>query len=292
MYTPSLREHMIVETDWLADHLDDPKLRIVDIRGTILPVSHPPPWYFSSHDAYLNSHIPGAVFVDWLVDLVDAEAPIKATTAKPEQIAQVMGRLGIGNQHRVVIYDDDGCHIAARLWWILRHMGHTQVALLNGGWPKWTAEHRPVTSEVPAYPETIFQTSMDWDWKADVTEVTEAITTSDTVLVDCRGVDMYQGQTTRGSRKGRIPGAVNVPYAALVEGPYKTWRSDEELRQIFANVGVQEQNKVITYCNAGVSASVGLFALRMLQLPHAKNFDGSWYAWEHDPNNPVELDIG
>ncbi len=288
--TAPTRQDMLVETDWLEQHLHDPNLRIVDIRGTILPATAPPPWYYASHDAYQESHIPHAVFVDWLQDIMEPNAPIKATAASPEAFAALMSRLGIKNEHTVVVYDDDGSHIAARLWWLMHYYGHKDVRLLNGGWPKWSAEQRPVSSKRQKHPTTSYTVSETEGWRATTDEVMQALNTPQSVLVDCRGPGMFRGETTRGQRKGRIPGAVNVPITSLVEGPHQTWRSNEELEALFQNAGVSEETSVITYCNAGVSASVGLFALRLLGRQNDTNYDGSWYEWENDPQRPVERD--
>lgn len=286
----SKRTSMLVETDWLAEHLSDTHLRVIDIRGTILPATKPPPWYSASHDAYNKAHIPGAVFVDWLQDIMDPSAPIKATAASPETFASLMSRLGISNSHTVVVYDDDGSHIAARLWWLLHHYGHKDVRILNGGWTKWEAENHPVTSEAPKHPTTTYHVKLSSGWKSTTDDVLAAIGQPDTILVDCRGVGMFRGESTRGNQKGRIPGAVHVPISSLVEGPHQTWRSNEELEALFRDAGVGDEQTVITYCNAGVSASVGLFALRMLGRTQDTNYDGSWYEWESDPERPIERD--
>jgi thiosulfate/3-mercaptopyruvate sulfurtransferase len=281
---------LLVETDWLAAQLDDSRIRVVDIRGIVKPVDRPKPHYLACHDEYAMHHIPGAVFVDWLEDIVQPDAPIHMTVASPPRFAALMGRLGIGDRHHVIVYDADGGQPGARLWWILNYYGHPAVSLLNGGYPKWVAEGRPVTPAVPARPPAAFTARPEPRWRAVMADVRRAMADPGTVLVDTRPPVQFAVKQTRGQRKGRIPGAVNVPIATLVEGPHKTFRPPDEIRRLFEAAGATGDRRVIAYCNAGVSASVGLFALRLAGHPHATNYAGSWYEWEHDPANPITPD--
>jgi thiosulfate/3-mercaptopyruvate sulfurtransferase len=255
----------------------------------IRPPDAPPPWYVESRDLYGVAHIPGAIFVGWLTDIVEPDAPVKMTAPSPARFAAVMGALGIGDDHRVVVYDDDGNHIAARLWWLLNYYGHSAVQLLDGGYPKWAAERRPLTTAVPVFPSATFTARAQPGWLATAADARAAISSPDVHLVDCRGQRDFRGEVGRGERKGRIPSALNVPISQFCEGSQKTWKSEPELRAIFDRAGVGPDRHVITYCNAGVSASVGLLALRLLGFPSAANYAGSWYDWERDPENPVDL---
>jgi len=280
----SLREHLLVETEWLAAHLNDQTIRVVDIRGVIRPPDQPKPWYEANREA----HIPGAVFVDWLHDIVEPGAPVRMTVASPERFAILMSRLGIGDEHTVIAYDDDGCHIAARLWWALNYYGHSSVKLLHGGWTKWVAEGRPVVAEIPAFPPAAFTPKVQPEWRVGSQEVRRALGDHKVKLVDCRSPREFQGEIGRGERKGRIPGAVNIPIRNLIEGEHKILKPDAELRRIYEAAGITPDKHVITYCNAGVAAAMGLFALKLLGYPTAANFAGSWYEWEHAPENPAE----
>jgi thiosulfate/3-mercaptopyruvate sulfurtransferase len=277
---------MLAETDWLRTHLDDPGLRVVDIRGSIKPPTAPPPWYAASREAYATAHIPGAVFVDWLQDIVDPSAPIKMTVAGGDRFAALMGRLGIGDEHSVVVYDDSG-HLAPRLWWALHYYGHPAVRVLNGGFTKWVAEGRPVTTEMPRHRPASFTARVEPGWRASMDEVRRRLDDPALVLVDCRSPAEFRGEIGRGERVGRIPGAVNLPVGRLMDGEHKVWRSDAELRRLFEEAGATPDRDVVTYCNAGVSAAIGLFGARLLGYPRARNFAGSWYEWEHDPRNPT-----
>jgi thiosulfate/3-mercaptopyruvate sulfurtransferase len=280
------RDSLLAGTDWLAGHLDDPEVRIVDIRGTIKPPSAPKPWYGASRDAYTAGHIPGAGFVDWLRDIVDPAAPVKMTLARADQFAALMERLGIGDGHTVIVYDDNG-HIAPRLWWALHYYGHPAVRVLDGGFGKWVAEGRPVTAAIPRHPPARFTVRVQPEWRAGVDEVRRRLGDTGLVLIDCRSPAEFRGEVGRGDRVGRIPGAVNLPVGSLMEGEHKTWRSDADLRRLFEAAGVTPDREVVTYCNAGVSAAIGLFGLKLLGVPRARNFAGSWYEWEHDAANPT-----
>ena len=284
MTTP--RDAMLAETDWLAAHLGDPGLRIVDIRGTIKPPGAPKPWYAASREAYEAGHIPGAVFVDWLRDIVDLSAPVKMTVARAAEFAALMGRLGIGDAHTVVAYDDNG-HIAPRLWWVLNYYGHPAVRVLNGGFTKWVAEGGPVTPALPGHAPARFIPRVQPEWRAPVDEVRRRLDDPGLALVDCRSPAEFRGEIGRGERFGRIPGAVNLPVGRLMDGEHHVWRPEAELRRLFEEVGVRPDREVITYCNAGVSSSIGLFGAKLLGYPRARNFAGSWYEWEHDPQNPI-----
>ena len=281
------RDAFLVETDWLVEHLDDPLVRIVDVRGIIKPPDAPRPWYLAQHEAYRQSHVPGAGFVDWTEDVVEAAAPVQMTLAGPERFKACMERLGIGDGHLVVVYDDTGA-IAPRLWWALNYYGHPAVTVLNGGWVKWQAEGRPVTADLPRHPPAVFTPRRQPEWRVTSAEVRAAMKDGGSVLVDCRSPKEFAGVIGRGERKGRIPGAVNVPVGRFVDPERKTWKDPAEIRKMFETAGVTPERRVITYCNAGVSASVGLFALKLLGYPQAANFAGSWYEWEADPANPVE----
>ena len=278
---------LLVETDWLAHHLVDPSIRIVDIRGIIRPPDAPRPHYFGNRSAYLESHILEAVFVDWTADITEPGAPVKMTLAGPGRFAALMGQLGIGDEHIVVVYEDGAGHIAARLWWALNYYGHPAVKLLNGGFRKWTAEGRPVTAEIPRHQPAGFTPRIQPGWRAATADVRAAMGDPSVMLVDLRSPPEFHGEIGRGKRKGRIPGACNVPMATLVSGECKTFNSEADLRQAFEAAGVTFDKRAITYCNAGVAAALGLFALTLIGHPAAANFAGSWYEWEHDPQNPV-----
>jgi len=283
-----VRESLLVETDWLADRLGDPRLRVADIRGIIRPPDAPKPWYVPQRDAYRQGHIPGAVFVDWTEDIVEPTAPVHMTVAGPQRFKALMERLGIGDSHTVVVYDDTGT-IAPRLWWALNYYGHPEVRVLNGGWTKWVGEGWPVTAAVPTHPLAVFAPRIRPEWRVGAAEVRAVLNDPAVALVDCRSHKEFVGEIGRGERKGRIPGAVNVPVGRFLDPEKKTWKDPAEIRKLLEAAGVTPDRRAVTYCNAGVSASVGLLALKLLGYADATNFAGSWYEWEADPLNPVQV---
>ena len=277
----------LVTTQWLHDHLDDANVRVIDIRGHVLPASQPPPHYFAHPDDYAESHIPGALFVDWTSDITDPDSPNGTQIAKPAAYAALMGRLGINADTFVVAYDDAKGMFAARLWWSLQYYGHERVAVLDGGWQKWLAEDRPVTAEVTQPPTTTFTPQPQPAIRRTVDEVASRLNT-ETVLLDVRSPGEFGGEASRAKRAGRIPGAVNLPRKQIVNED-GTLRPIAALREQFAEIGITpDADEVVVYCNGGVSASYGLLALRMAGVDNVALYDGSWKEWGNDDSRPIE----
>ncbi len=207
--------------------------------------------------------------------------------AGPARFKTLMERLGIGDGTEVVVYDDSG-GLGPRLWWALNYYGHGDVRVLDGGWNKWVAEGRPVTAVLPAPRPAVFTPRIQAGWRASMADVRGAMKDPGVVLVDCRSPEEWRGEIGRGEHKGRIPGSKNVASARALEGEFRTWKRPEEIRALCEATGVTRELPVITYCNAGVSAAVGLFALKLAGFPAVTNYAGSWYEWESDPANPIE----
>ncbi len=254
------RSRFLVETTWLAEHMQDPHLRIVDMRGYVRTVERDgvqEARYIGARDEYEQAHIPGALYIDWTSDIVDPDDPIEAQIAPTERFAQVMGRLGVGDQHLVVAYDaHPASQFATRLWWALNYYGHDQVVVLNGGLPKWQRENLPLTDTIPVYPPATF-----------------------TPVV----------RPGKPGRPGHIPGAINIPREEIVDLETGTFRSNEELEKVFSNEHIAPQQHVVAYCNGGVAATTILFSLSMLGYPSLTNYDGSWNEWGKRPDLPTEL---
>lgn len=279
---------LLVTTDWLQAHLSDPALRIVDIRGHVAPATDPLPHYFNHHIDYTHSHIPGAVFIDWVHEITDPADPRHAKIASPERYAAAMSRNGIGEDTFVVAYDDAAGMFAARLWFTLNYYGHSRVAVLDGGWTKWVAEGRPVTPELPTITPAPFTPQPQPAWIRMADQVLDVVAQPNVaVLIDVRTPQEFAGQASRAKRMGHIPGAVNLPRPAL-NRPDGTLLSPDELRTRFAGVGVTESSAVVCYCNGGVSASYGLLALRVAGLNNSAVYDGSWKEWGNDESKPIE----
>jgi thiosulfate/3-mercaptopyruvate sulfurtransferase len=282
-----MSEQLLVSTDWLAEHLADADLRIVDIRGHVIPASEPPPHYFNHQADYQKSHIPGAVFVDWVHEITDPDDPRHAQIAKPDRFAAVMSRIGIAPESPVVVYDDAKGMFAARLWWAINYYGHHRVAVLDGGWQKWVAEQWPTTPAIPDVNPTHFIPTIDPSWRRTGDQVLGALGTN-TPLVDVRTPEEFAGASSRAKRKGHIPGAHNLPRTDLL-APDGTMLPAKTLLQKFEQAGVDESTpETILYCNSGISASYGLLAMKVAGLESGTVYDGSWKDWGNDDSKPVE----
>src|SRR5215469_15569284 len=258
--------HFLVETSWLAEHLHDPHVRIVDMRGYVRTVEHDgvqEATYVGARDEYEQGHIPGAVYIDWSSDIVDPGATVKAQIAPAERFARLMERLGIGDHHLVVAYDaHPASQFATRLWWALNYYGHDQVVVLNGGMPKWQREQRPLVDMIPAYPPATFSPLVQPQLRATAEDVLAMLGQQGIKLVDARDAGQYTGKIVRDyGRPGHIPGAINIPREELVNPADSTFRSNEELSRVFTSAGVRPQEQVVAYCNGGVAATTVLFSL-------------------------------
>jgi thiosulfate/3-mercaptopyruvate sulfurtransferase len=288
------RSRFLVETTWLAEHLRDPLLRIVDMRGYVRTVEQDgvqDALYVGARDEYEQAHIPGAIYIDWTSDIVDLEDTIKAQIAPAERFARVMERLGIGDQHLVVAYDaHPASQFATRLWWALKYYGHDQVVVLNGGLAKWQRENLPLTGAVPVYPPATFTPVVHPELRATAADVLKLLGQQDVRLIDARDSGQYTGAIVRRpGRPGHIPGALNIPREKLIDSATGTFRSNEELAQVFSNAHVLPQQHVVAYCNGGVAATTVLFSLAMLGYPSLTNYDGSWNEWGERQDLPVDL---
>jgi thiosulfate/3-mercaptopyruvate sulfurtransferase len=291
--TATILPHVLVSTDWLAEHFSAPNLAIVDIRGYVKTVDlgggRQAAEYTGARDEYDAGHIPGAVYVDWTEDITDPHNPVKAQLAPPERFKAAMEVLGIGDDTDVVIVDHTGGHFATRLWWALRYYGHGRAAVLDGGMTKWTAERRPVTTEIAPVASVTFTPESCPNLRVEADEVLSASESASAVIVDARDPGQYTGETVRGPRGGHIPGAVNIPAKSLFK-PDGTWKPREELATVLKQGGVSAETPVIAYCNGGVTATAVLFALHQTGHDAWANYDGSWNEWGDNPRLPTETD--
>jgi thiosulfate/3-mercaptopyruvate sulfurtransferase len=288
------RDAFLVETTWLAEHLQDPSLRLVDVRGYVRTVEQngvQEALYVGARDEYEQSHIPGALFIDWTSDIVDLDDVVKAQIAPVERFAHVMGRLGIGDQHLVVAYDaHPASQFATRLWWALKYYGHNQVVVLNGGLAKWQRENLPMTDTIPVYPIATFTPVVQPELRATAEDVLMFLGQEDVSLIDARDRGQYTGAVVRRpGRPGHIPGALNIPREEVIDSATGTFRSNEELARVFSDARVLPEQHVVVYCNGGVAATTILFSLAMLGYPSLTNYDGSWNEWGGRQDLPVEI---
>ena len=284
----------LARTDWLQDHLEDPDLRVVDIRGyvkkTDLGDGRQRAEYLPAREEYDEAHVPGAVFVDWTRDITDPDDPVPAQVAPRDRFADLMGSLGIGDDAHVVVYDHDGGQFATRLWWALTYYGHDRVSVLDGVWNKGTDEDRPTTAEVPNPAPATFTPKIRNGWRKEAEEVLSASRTGDALVLDARDEGQYTGAVTRGEgHPGHVPGAKHL-HADGLFGPDGTFLSDEDLEERLREAGVPEDREtpVVAYCNGGVAATVPLFALHRLGYKDLSNYDGSWNEWGVREDLPAE----
>jgi thiosulfate/3-mercaptopyruvate sulfurtransferase len=273
----------LVGTEWLAQRLHEPDLRVVDVRWYLDPARR-------GRDAYAAGHLPGAVFLDIEADL-SAPGGGRGRPAgrhpwpSPEQVARVIGTAGIGPGTRVVAYDDQAGATAARLWYLLRAHGHGEVAVLDGGIAKWTAEGRPLERDVPSVAPAVFPARLRRGWVVTKDEV--AARPRQTLLLDARAGERYRGAAEPiDLRAGHIPGARSAPFADnLTGGPLPVFRSPSELRERYAALGAERADPVV-YCGSGVTACHDLLALHLAGL-RGRLYAGSWSEWSADPGLPV-----
>lgn len=267
-----------VSATWLLEHLHHPALRVLDTRGKVPPPGETPQ---SRRGDWAASHIPGAAFVEWNRDFVDVADPVPNQLAGADGFAQAAGRQGIDAGTVVVAYDDSASIFAGRLWWAFRAMGHDAVRVLDGGWPAWLAAGGPTTDEAPSVRPATFVPRPRAELRRTIDEVADR--SADAVLLDARAPDRYAGAGAD-PVGGHIPGARNVPYAALVD-ERGLLRPEPELRAAFARVGIDPDSppaELVSSCGSGISASVPLLALEFLNPGAGARgavYDGSWAEW-------------
>jgi len=278
----------LVSTAWLGENLRDPDLRLFDVTVHLRPSSSGPYTIESGRADYEKSHIPGAAFLDLVRDLSDADSKLAFTMPRVDALARALGAAGVGRGCFVVAYATTTPMWATRLWWMLRASGFDDVAVLDGGFGKWTAEARPVETGSRSYPRaevTLTARAGAWAGKDDVRA---AIGDGAVCTINALSPSVHSGESSMSyGRKGHIAGSKNVPYAALLRSD-GTYRSDDELRALFAAVGALERPRVICYCGGGISATMDALALTRLGHPSVAVYDGSMSEWCRDPDLPME----
>jgi thiosulfate/3-mercaptopyruvate sulfurtransferase len=277
----------LVNTDWLAEHLNDADLRVLDCTVLLEPAEGGGYRTVSGRDRWSRSHIPGSSFADLAGDLADPDSPLRFMLPSADRFAAAMGRLGVGVGTRVVLYDGRLNMWAARLWWMLRAFGFDDVAVLDGGWKAWTAARLPTTDEVTTHPPAVFHARPRPGFFVGRDEVLGAIGDADACVVNALSAEQHRGEALDYARAGHIPGATNVPAADLVEPATHRYLPLEQLRERFGTVLDREPGRVITYCGGGIAASSDAFTLWRLGRRDVAVYDASLQEWAADPSLPM-----
>lgn len=280
---PEFNSDAVVSTEWLAEHLAAPDVHVVDAS------------YYLPHEG-LNprqefelQHIPGAVFFD-IDEIADSASDLPHMLPAPEKFSSRVRKLGLGDGVRLVIYDQRGLFSAPRVWWTFRHFGHDDVAVLDGGLPKWLAEGRPV-EDGPAHPvERHFTARTNSFMLRDKGQLRANLESRRDQVLDARGRGRFDGSEPElwpGRRQGHIPGSLNLPYTDLIEPETQTLRSTEELRSLFAAAGLDMKRPVVTTCGSGITAAILALGLHIAGHRDVALYDGSWSEWGLPGDTPV-----
>jgi thiosulfate/3-mercaptopyruvate sulfurtransferase len=273
----------LVSTRWLAEHLADPDLRVIDAS-----------WYLpdmgrNARAEYDAAHVPGARHFD-IDELSDQRSALPHMAPPVEKFISRMRAMGIGDGHQVVVYDGMGLFSAARVWWLFRLMGKQDVAVLDGGFPKWQAEGHPVEDMPPVLRDRHITVQRQAHLVKDVSQVAAASKLGDWQIVDARAAARFRGEAPEprpGLRAGHIPGSKNLPFSNLLN-PDATMKGPDGLRAALAEAGVDLDRPVITTCGSGVTAAVISLALERVGHRRHALYDGSWSEWGMYPDLPIE----
>lgn len=267
------RPELIVDTAWLASHLSAPDIRVVDMRPK----------------GYAEGHVPGAVWLDNNAIRNPKAPPTFLPT--PQEFAALMGRLGISDRTRVIVYDERGGLYAARLWFVLNLHGHTNVALLDGGWPKWMAETRPTSTDVSTPPGATFPVRKATLGVATADDVKAAINATGVRLVDARTQAEIDGKDLRNIKRGGfIESSTPVYWEDLLDAQSRAVKGPAEVERIWRDKGIARSDRVIVYCQVGMRASYDLWTLALIghDLSKLRNYYGAWEEWGNRDDTPIK----
>ena len=281
---PYANPDSLVSTEWLAQRLDAPDLRVVD--GT---------WYLPSQGKngraeFETQHIPGAVFFD-IDEIADTDSGLPHMLPSPEKFSARVRKLGLGDGNRIVVYDQHGMMSAARVWWTFRVFGHKDVAVLDGGLPKWLREGRPVEDRPPQPRERHFTARLNNLMVRDGAQIRRNLDERREQVVDARSAGRFNGTDAEprpGLRRGHIPGSFNVPYGTLLDPATQTFLPAEAIAARFRGAGVDLAKPIVTSCGSGVTAAILSFALHLIGHNDVALYDGSWAEWGRPGDTPVE----
>jgi len=273
----------LVSTQWLGEHLHAPDVRIIDAS-----------WYLpqanrNTKAEYAEAHIPGAFFFD-IDEISDTNSPYPHMLPPPEKFASRVKKLGLGDGHRVVVYETAGLFSSARVWWMFRTMGHDDVVVLDGGFPKWRAEGRPIEDTPPYQRERHFTPKPNHLIERDLEQMKRNLESKREQVVDARSPARFRAKEPEprpGLRGGHIPGARNLHYQKLLN-PDGTMRRPDDLAAIFRDAHIDPSKPIVATCGSGVTAAIVLLALDVIGAPHGAVYDGSWAEWGAHTELPAE----
>ena len=254
---------MLVDVDWLGDHIDDPEIRIVDAR--------------SSFD-YHKGHVENAINIE-LLNIVRSKGGLPAMCASEKDIGALLSSKGIGNDSTVVIYDNFGGLFSARLLWTLEHFGHTKVRVFDGSIKRWLDDGDKFVKEVPSFPPTKFSISRIDRNLATKEWILEHIKDPKVKFLDVRKEGEYSGKVAFGRRGGHIPGAVHIHWVEAIDPSTGRFKPLDKLKKMYTTKGITPDKEIATYCWMGMRASHGYMMLRLLGYPRVRNYDSSWSEW-------------
>lgn len=278
----------LVTAAWLADHLNAPDVRVVDASYYL------PHEGLSGRTEFELQHIPGAVFFD-IDEIADSDSDLPHMLPAPEKFSSKVRKLGLGDGVRIVAYDQRGLFSAARVWWTFRYFGHGDVAVLDGGLPKWLAEGRPVEDGPGRAEERHFTARMNSFMLRDKEQILGNLTTRREQVLDARSRGRFAGSDAEprpGLRSGHIPSSLNLPYTELLDRESQTLHGVEELRSRFETAGVDMKRPVVTTCGSGITAAILALGLHMVGHKDVALYDGSWSDWGRPGETPVDTGSG
>jgi thiosulfate/3-mercaptopyruvate sulfurtransferase len=281
----------LVDTAWLEKNLGDPTLRIFDCTVRLVPDPQTVYRIESGEPGWAAAHVPGSGYIDLHGELSDRDSDLRFTMPSAEQFAAAMSRYGVGPGTRAILYSSGMNMWATRIWWMLRAFGFEDAAVLDGGWEKWQAEGRGVSTEPCSYPPAEFVATPQPGWIATRDDVRSAIGDGEVCVLNALSARQHSGvDGPHYGRPGRIASSVNVPAAELIERETGAYKPADVLRALLAEAGATDARQVITYCGGGIAATSTAFALVLLGHDDVAIYDGSLSEWVRDPALPMETD--